>query len=33
MALARTLRSFEETYGEIEVDPVKRTLASAAAAQ
>ncbi len=33
MALARTLRSFEETYGELEVDPAKRTLASAAATQ
>ncbi len=30
IALARALRTFEETYGELEVDPGKRTLASAA---
>ncbi len=30
IALARTLRTFEEVYGELEVDPRKRALASAA---
>ncbi len=30
IALARTLRTFEEAYGELEVDPRKRALASAA---
>ncbi len=30
IGLARALGSFEETYGELEVDPRKRTLASAA---
>ncbi len=28
IALARTLRTFEEVYGELEVDPRKRALAS-----
>ncbi len=30
IALARALRTFEEVYGELEVDPRKRALASAA---